>query len=249
MSRLAGKVAVITGGSSGIGRATARRFVAEGAHVFIVGRRQAELNATKAEIGHGVSSIQADVSDFADLDRLFAYIKAEKGALDIIVSGAGLVESQRLSAATPDHFDKIFSTNARGTYFLVAKALPILNHGGAVVLVASGEHIKGFEGHGAYSASKAAVRSFARTWANELKDRKIRVNTLSPGAIETPMFQGNFATPEEAQVARRMFSGLTPLGRLGTPEEMASAALFLASDDSSFITGFDLIADGGFTQL
>jgi NAD(P)-dependent dehydrogenase (short-subunit alcohol dehydrogenase family) len=183
------------------------------------------------------------------LDRAFSQIKTEKGSLDLVVAGAGVVEGEPLAAATSEHFDRVFDLNARGTYFTVAKAMPLLNDGGAIVLISSGEHMKGFEGHGAYSASKAAVRSFARTWANELKGRGIRVNTLSPGAVETPMFASNFQSQEEADGARQHFSGLTPIGRLGTPEEMAAAALFLASGDSSYITGFDLIADGGFTQI
>ena len=240
---------MVTGGSSGIRRATARRFVDEGAFVFIVGRRTAELDAARSEIGRNVSAIEADLADLAALDRAFAHIEAEKGSLDIVLAGAGVVEGEPLAAATPEHFDRIFNVNARGTYFTVAKALPLLNDGGAIVLVSSGEHMKGFEGHGAYSASKAAIRSFARTWANELKGRGIRVNTLSPGAVETPMFAGNFQSREDADDARRLFSSLTPIGRLGTPDEMAAAALFLACGESSYITGFDLVADGGFTQI
>jgi NAD(P)-dependent dehydrogenase (short-subunit alcohol dehydrogenase family) len=249
MSKLSGKIALITGGSSGIGRAAARRFVEEGAFVFVVGRRQSELEATKAEIGENVATIQADVANLEDLDRVVARIKDEKGSLDIIVASAGMVEHQSITAATPEHFDKTFNVNARGVYFTIAKALPIFNDGGAIVLVSSGMHVKGFSLYGAYSATKAALRSFARTWAAELKDRGIRVNTLSPGMIETPIVDGMFASREEADAARKMFAGITPLGRLGEPDEMASGILFLASNDSSYTTGFDLVADGGITQL
>ena len=249
MSKLAGKIAVITGGSSGIGRATARRFVEEGAYVFIVGRRQAELDATKAEIGRNVSTIRANITDLDDLDHVFAQVKAEKGALDILVASAGSVERQPISAATPEHFDQIFSGNARGAYFTVAKALPIFNDGGAIVLVSSGMHLKGFPDFGAYAGVKAALRSFVRSWAAELKDRGIRVNTISPGMIETPIVDLLFSDKEEAELARETFVGITPLGRLGEPEEIASGILFLSSSDSSYTTGFDLVADGGITQL
>lgn len=249
MSKLAGKIAVITGGSSGIGRATARLFVAEGAHVFIVGRRQAELDATQAELGDNVSTIRADITDLDDLDRLFAQVKAEKGVIDILVASAGSVERQPITAATPEHFDNTFYLNARGAYFTVAKALPIFNDGGAIVLVSSGMHLKGFPGFGAYAAVKAALRSFARSWAAELKDRRIRVNTISPGMIETPIVDILFSSKEEADVARQTFVGITPLGRLGESDEIASGILFLASSDSSYTTGFDLVADGGITQL
>jgi NAD(P)-dependent dehydrogenase (short-subunit alcohol dehydrogenase family) len=249
MSKLAGKTAVITGGSSGIGRATARRFVEEGAYVFIVGRRQAELDATSAEIGRNITAIQADVSKLEDLDRVFAQIGAEKGSLDIIVASAGLVEHQTIAAATPEHFDKTFNLNARGVYFTVAKALPIFNDGGSIVLVSSGMHQKGFPEYGAYAATKAALRSFARTWAAELKERGIRVNTLSPGMIDTPIVDGMFTTTEEANAARSAFAAITPLGRIGDPDEIANGVLFLASSESSYTTGFDLVADGGITQL
>ncbi|WP_395680398.1 SDR family NAD(P)-dependent oxidoreductase [Inquilinus sp.] len=249
MSKLTGKIAVITGGSSGIGRATARRFVEEGAHVFIVGRRQVELDATKAEIGHGVSTIQADVANLDDLDRVFTQIKAEKGSLDILVASAGLVEHQPITAATPEHYDRTFDLNARGAYFTVAKALPIFNAGGAIVLVSSGMHLKGFPQYGVYAATKAALRSFARTWAAELKDRRIRVNTLSPGMIDTPIVDGMFSSKEEADAARQAFAEMAPLGRIGEPDEIASGILFLASNESSYTTGFDLVADGGITQL
>lgn len=249
MSKLDGKVAVITGGSSGIGLATAKRFVEEGAYVFITGRRAAELEKAKAAIGRNVSTVQGDVASLEDLDRLYAQVKAEKGVVDIIVASAGFVEHQMLASATPEHFDKTFGINARGVYFTVAKALPLMTRGGSIVLVSSGLHLKGFPMHGTYSATKAALRSFARTWAAELAPRKIRVNNLSPGAIDTPIIDGQFKTKEEADGARDAFAGMTPLGRIGQADEMAKAALFLASDDSSYSTGIDLVADGGITQL
>jgi NAD(P)-dependent dehydrogenase (short-subunit alcohol dehydrogenase family) len=249
MSNLNGKVAVITGGSSGIGLATAMRFVDEGAYVFITGRRSSELDKAKAAIGRNVTAIQGDVADLADLDRLFAQVKAEKGVIDIVVASAGFVEHAPIDSATPEHFDKTFGINARGVFFTVQKALRLMTRGGSIVLVSSGLHIKGFPAHGTYSATKAAVRSFARTWAAELKGRGIRVNTLSPGAVDTPIIDGQFKTKAEADGARAMFAQMTPLGRVGKPEEMAAAAYFLASDESSYSTGIDLVADGGLTQL
>jgi NAD(P)-dependent dehydrogenase (short-subunit alcohol dehydrogenase family) len=249
MSKLNGKIAVITGGSSGIGLATAKRFVDEGAYLFITGRRQSELEKAKAAIGRDVSTVQGDVANLEDLNRLVGQVRAEKGVIDIVVTSAGFVESALIDVATPDHFDKIFGINARGVFFTVQKALPLMSRGGSIVLISSGEHLKGIPAHTAYSASKAAVRSFARTWATELKDRGIRVNTLSPGAVDTPIIEGQFKTPEEADVARAMFARMTPLGRIGRPEEIAAAALFLASDESSFSTGIDLVADGGVTQV
>jgi NAD(P)-dependent dehydrogenase (short-subunit alcohol dehydrogenase family) len=249
MSKLTGKIAVVTGGSSGIGLAAAKRFVEEGAYVFITGRRQSELDKAKAEIGKNVTAVQGDVANLEDLDRLYKTVKAEKGGVDIVVASAGFVERVLTQDATPAHFDKTFGINARGLYFTVQKAIPLLRKGGSVVLVSSGLHLKGLPEHGTYAATKAAVRSFARTWAMELKDRGIRVNTLSPGAIDTPIIDGQFKTKEEADGARSFFAGITPLGRVGRPEEMASAILFLASDDSSYSTGIDLVADGGITQL
>ncbi len=249
MSKLSGKVAVITGGSSGIGLATAQKFVEEGAYVFITGRRQTELDKAKALIGKNVTAVQGDVANLADLDRLYQTVAAEKGRLDIVVANAGFVEHQTIDSATPQHFDKTFNINARGAFFTVQKALPLIKNGGSIILVSSGLHMRGFPAHGTYSATKAALRSFARTWAAELKDRGIRVNNLSPGAVDTPIIDGQFATKEQADGARAMFASMTPLGRIGRPEEIAAAALFLASDDSSFSTGIDLVADGGITQV
>ena len=249
MAKLNGKIAVITGGSSGIGLAAAKKFAEEGANVFITERRQAELDKAKAEIGRTVTAVQGDVTNLDDLDRLYRVVKDEKGAIDIVVASAGFVERVLTEKATPAHFDKTFGINARGVYLTVQKALPLMRKGGAIVLVSSGLHLKGLPEHGTYAATKAAVRSFARTWAMELKDRGIRVNTLSPGAIDTPIIDGQFKTKEEADGARAFFSSNTPLGRIGRPEEMAPAILLLASDDSSYSTGIDLVTDGGITQV
>lgn len=249
MSKLSGKIAVVTGGSSGIGLATARRFVDEGAYVFITGRRIAELEKAKSAIGRNVSIVQGDVANLDDLDRLFSQVKAEKGTVDIVFASAGFIEHAPIDTASPEHFDKTFGINARGVFFTIQKALPLMTRGGSIVLVSSGLHLKGFPAHGTYSATKAAVRSFARTWAAELKDRGIRVNSLSPGAIDTPIIDSQFKTNDEADGARGTYAQLTPLGRIGRSEEMAAAALFLASDESSFSTGIDLVADGGLTQL
>jgi NAD(P)-dependent dehydrogenase (short-subunit alcohol dehydrogenase family) len=249
LSKLDGKIAVITGGSSGIGLATARRFVDEGAHVFLTGRRMAELEKARDAIGRNVSIVQGDVASLEDLDRVFAQVRAEKGILDIVVASAGVIEQVSIDTASPEHFDKTFGINTRGAFFTVQKALPLMTRGGSIVLVASGLHLKGFPAHSTYSASKAALRSFTRTFAAELKGRGIRVNSLSPGATDTTILEGQFASREEADGARKAYAQLTPLGRLGRAEEIATAALFLASDDSSYSTGIDLIADGGLTQL
>ncbi|GAB5096729.1 SDR family NAD(P)-dependent oxidoreductase [Caballeronia sp. HLA56] len=249
MGKLQGKIAVITGGSSGIGLATAKRFVAEGAYVFITGRRQTELDKAKAVIGSNVTAVQGDISSLEDLDRLYETVRRAKGGLDIVVASAGFVEVLPTESVTPEHFDKTFGINARGTFFTVQKALPLLRDNSSIVIVSSGMHIKGFPDFGVYAATKAAIRSFTRTWASEFKGRGIRVNTLSPGMIETPIVDGLFSSKEEADGARAMFKQITPLGRIGRADEMAAAALFLASDESSYSTGIDLIADGGITQL
>lgn len=249
MSKLTGKIALITGGSEGIGLATAKRFVKEGAYVFITGRRAAALEKAKTEIGSNVSAIQGDASNLADLDRLFARIKAEKGSLDIVVANAGIVESSTIDSATPEHFDKIMNVNARGPFFTVQKALPLLKDGGSIVLLSSIMATKGFAGIGVYSATKAVLRSFARTWANELKGRHIRVNSLSPGATQTPALDGQGSTPEEIAGVKAMFSSMTPLGRVAHADEVAAGALFLASAESSFSTGIDLVVDGGMVSI
>jgi NAD(P)-dependent dehydrogenase (short-subunit alcohol dehydrogenase family) len=249
MSKLTGKVAVITGGSSGIGLATAKRFVQEGAHVYITGRRQSELDKAVGEIGSKVTAVRGDVANLEDLDALFKKIAADNRKIDIIMASAGFVEWGYLPTATPEHFDKTFNVNARGTFFTVQKALPLINDGASIILVSSCVQHMGIPQYTVYAATKAAVRSFARTWAEELKGRRIRVNTLSPGATDTPIVDGQFKTKEEADGVKQHFSGLIALGRLGRAEEQASAAFFLASDESSYMTGADLPIDGGWGQI
>ena len=248
MSSLKNKIVVVTGGSSGIGLATAKRFVEEGAYVFIAGRRQAELDKAVADIGRNVTGVTTDISKLDDLDHLYEAV-AMKGKIDVIFAGAGLVEKMMTAAATPAHFEKTFSTNARGTYFTVQKALPHLNDGASIILVASAGKNKGLPGRSTYSATKAALRSFARTWTSELKDRRIRINVLSPGAVDTPMFDEQFPSKDGAAEARKQIMTMTPLARLARPEEIASAALFLASDQSSYVAGIDLLVDGGLTAV
>lgn len=248
--KLEGKVAVITGGSSGIGLATAKEFVAEGAHVFITGRRATELDKAANEIGRDVTPVQGDVAELDDLDRLYEVVGREKGRVDVIFANAavgGLAPEG--ASATPEHYDKVFGANTRGVFFTVQKAVDLLSDGASIVLTASNAHYLGVPGFGPYSASKAAVRSFARTWAAEFKDRGIRVNTLSPGLIDTPILHTSGRTPEEERAFEQEMVTRVPLGRIGRPEEIAKAVLFLASSDSSFITGIDLVADGGMTQL
>ncbi|MFT3765921.1 MAG: glucose 1-dehydrogenase [Minicystis sp.] len=249
MSKLNGKVAVVTGGSSGIGLAIARRFVEEGAHVFITGRRREELDRARAAIGKNVTAVQGDVTVEADLDALYAAVKSAHGRLDVLVANAGMNDMKPLAEATPDHFDRLFDVNVRATFFTVQKALPLLSDGASIVLVASAMHSKGLPGYSAYSATKAAVRSFARTWAAELKGRKIRVNSLSPGGVETPLLVGADTTKEDADKLLAMYGSWIPLGRVGQPDELASAALFLASSEGSYLTGSDIVVDGGFTQV
>jgi NAD(P)-dependent dehydrogenase (short-subunit alcohol dehydrogenase family) len=249
MSKLNGKVAVITGGSSGIGLATAKKFVEEGAYVFITGRRQSELDKAKALIGRNVTAVAGDASVMEDLDRLYRTVKETKGRVDVLFANAGFVELQTIDVVTPEHFDKTFNINVRGVLFAVQKALPLMSKGGSIILNASIVAVKGLPGHGVYAATKAAVRSFARTWTMELKDRGIRVNTLSPGATDTPIIDGQFSSRDQADNARANFAQATPMGRIGRPEELASAALFLASEDSSYITGIDLQVDGGLVQV
>jgi NAD(P)-dependent dehydrogenase (short-subunit alcohol dehydrogenase family) len=247
---LEGKVAVITGGNSGIGLATARRFVAEGAHVFITGRRQAELDEAVRQVGKRVTGVQGDVSNLADLDRLYEVVKREKGHVDALFANAGIAgESRPLGEITEDLFDALFDVNVRGLLFSVQKALPIFRDGGSIILNASTASIMGNHGRGVYAAGKAAVRSFARTWTSELKERRLKVNTLSPGPIDTPIF--NTLSPKEEEIARlkSLIVTLVPMGRFGTPDEVASAVLFLASDDSSFVTGVELFVDGGMAQV
>jgi NAD(P)-dependent dehydrogenase (short-subunit alcohol dehydrogenase family) len=249
MSRLAGKVAVITGGSSGIGLATAQRFVDEGAYVFIVGRRQSELDKAKALIGDGVSTLAGDVTVSADLDRLFATVLQEEGGLDILVVNSGRLQKEELGKITEQNFDATFDVNARASLFTVQKALPLMRTGGSVILVGSVAGYVGLRGNSAYSATKAALRSYVRTWTREFTDRGIRFNTLSPGPIDTPMMAGQADSAEEADAIRAAYAAAVPLSRMGRPDEIAAAALFLASDDSSFVAGAELSVDGGMAQV
>ncbi|MCF7549488.1 SDR family NAD(P)-dependent oxidoreductase [Pseudonocardia sp. WMMC193] len=248
--KLEGKVAVVTGGSSGIGLAIAKEFVEQGAYVFITGRRATELEKAAEEIGRNVTPVQGDVAKLADLDELYDVVRREQGRVDVVVANAavgGLAPEG--AAASPEHYDKVFTVNARGVFFTVQKAVDLLSDGAAIVLVASNAHSLGIPGFGPYSASKAAVRSFARTWAAEFSGRGIRVNTLSPGPIDTPIYDTSGLTREESDEFLNGIISQVPLRRMGRPEEMAAAALFLASSDSGFITGVDLVADGGMTQI
>jgi NAD(P)-dependent dehydrogenase (short-subunit alcohol dehydrogenase family) len=249
MGKLDGKIALITGGSSGIGLATAKQFVAEGAYVFITGRRDAELAAAVKEIGKNVTGIQGDVSKLADLDRLFAHIKKEKGRLDVLFANAGIAKYAPLGKITEELFDSIFDINVKGVVFTVQKAIPLLPDGASIILNASIVGSKGLSSNSVYSATKAALRSFARTWTTDLKDRRIRVNAVSPGSIETPGLSDLMASSETGQQRLKMLPTLVPLGRLGRPDEIAKAVVFLASDDSSYITGTELFVDGGFAQV
>ena len=249
MSKVNGKVAVITGGNSGIGLAIAQRFVEEAAHVFIFGRRETELQRAAETIGQSVTAVRGDVTSAEDLDRLFATVKTEKGSLDIIVTSAGILRQDTLSDPSIEAFDQVFDVNVRGTYRTVQKGVPLLRDGGSIVLVSSCLSNKALPGATAYGATKAAVRSLSRGWAAELKGRGIRVNTLSPGPIDTPLIDLTSASPEEAAEKRAAYPSLVPLNRVGQPAEIAAAALFLASSESSYSTGIDLVADGGMTQL
>lgn len=243
MGKLEGKTAVITAATSGMALATAKLFVEEGAHVFITGRRQDKLDEAVKAIGKNVTGVQGDSSNLADLDRLYATVKRERGSIDVLFASAGFGEFATLEQVTEEHFDKTFDLNVRGTLFTVQKALPLINRDGSIVLNGSIASIKGFPSFGVYSASKAAVRSFARTWLLELKDRRIRVNVLSPGTIDTPALD-----PLGAD-AKAQFASMVPRGEIGRPEEIATAALFLGSSDSSFVNGVELFVDGGTAQI
>src|SRR3979490_2200879 len=246
MGKLQGKVAVVTGGSTGIGFATAKRFVDEGAHVFITGRREAELARAVAELGSSVTGVQGDVANLDDLDRLFAQIKREKGKLDIVFANAGGAQFAPLGKITEEHYDALFDGNVKGLLFTVQKALPLLPDGASIILNASIVASKAIAPEwSVYSATKAAVRSFARTWTTDLKARRIRVNAVSPGLIDTPPWH----SIEGAEERMKTISSSVPLGRFGTPDEIAKAVVFLASDDSSYITGTELFVDGGFAQV
>jgi len=249
MGKLSGKVAVVTGANSGIGLATAKRFAQEGARVFMSGRRQKELDAAVAEVGENARGIQGDVSILADLDHLFAIVKDEAGTIDILFANAGGGEFAALGEITEEHFDKTFATNVKGTLFTVQKALPLLKDGASVILTGSTTEVTGGPSFSVYSASKAAIRNFARSWILDLAPRKIRVNVLVPGATSTPGWHGLATSEEASKEMIRFVQTTTPLGRLGDPAETASAALFLASDDSSFVTGSELFVDGGSAQV
>jgi NAD(P)-dependent dehydrogenase (short-subunit alcohol dehydrogenase family) len=245
MGKLTGKVAVITGGTSGMALATAHLFVEEGAYVFITGRDQARLDAAVHAIGRNVTGVQGDAANLDDLDRLFETVQREKGHLDVLFASAGVAgEARPLGQITPEQFDAIFDVNTRGTLFTVQKALPLFNDGGSIILNSSIASVKGWPTYGVYSASKAALRSFARTWLNELKERHLRVNVLSPGQIATPIQDQVF----DAET-KRQFEALIPRGKMGRPEEIATVALFLASDDSSYVNGIELAVDGGTSAI
>jgi NAD(P)-dependent dehydrogenase (short-subunit alcohol dehydrogenase family) len=247
--RLEGKIALVTGGSSGIGLATVRRFVKEGAHVFLTGRRQVELEAAvKAVDGH-LTAVRADASSLADLDRLYTQIKEEKGRLDIVFANAGTAGFAPLGGITEEHFDQTFDTNVKGTLFTAQKALPLMPDGASVIMTCSTASVTGMPAFSVYSASKAAIRSFARSWTTDLKDRRIRVNVISPGPVETPGVAGLAPDEEQRKGLYMMLASKVPLGRMGQPDEIAKVAVFRASDDASFVTGIELFADGGAAQV
>ena len=247
--KLSGKIALVTGGSSGIGLATAKRFASEGAYVFITGRRQAELDAAAKELGDNGTAVRSDVAKLADLDRLFETIKQQKGRLDVLFANAGGGGLSPLGQITEEHFDKTFNTNVRGLLFTVQKALPLMPPGSSIILNASTTSIKGTPAFSVYSATKAAVRSFARNWTLDLKERKIRVNAISPGVVPTPGYDLMGLTKEQVQGFVDSMVPTIPLGRVGVPDEIAKVVVFLASDDSSFVNGIELFVDGGMAQI
>lgn len=246
---LQNKIAVITGGSSGIGLATAKRFVSEGAFVFITGRNQADLDAAVTAIGSNVTAIQADSSNLADLDRVYEQVRAQKGRIDILVANAGNLEHAPIDQVTEGHFDRLYAVNVKGLVFTVQKALALMGDGTAIILMSSTVANKGLGGSGIYASTKAAIRSFARSWIVDLEARKIRVNVISPGPIETPGLTG--AAPDAASLEKMMtgMAAQVPLGRVGDPDEIARTAVFLASDGASFINGADIQVDGGWAQI
>jgi NAD(P)-dependent dehydrogenase (short-subunit alcohol dehydrogenase family) len=242
--KLAGKVAVVTGGSAGIGLGIAEHFAQEGARVFITGRHQSELDKAVTAIGGKSAAIQGDTSNLADLDRIYATVKAQAGHIDVLAANAGVYEFAALGEITEEHFDKTFNTNVRGLLFTVQKALPLLAEGASVILTGSIASIKGFPSFSVYNASKAAVRSFARSWIADLKGSGIRINVLSPGHVETPGLSNLMTAEQKAEAV-----ALVPLGRIGTPDDLGKAAVFLASDDSAYVTGIELFVDGGVAQI
>jgi NAD(P)-dependent dehydrogenase (short-subunit alcohol dehydrogenase family) len=249
MGRLDGKIALVTGGTSGIGLATAKEFVNEGAYVFVTGRREAELAAAVRAIGRNAAGVQGNTSNLDDLDRLFARIKREQGRLDVVFANAGVAKYAALGDITEELYDSTFDINVKGVLFTVQKALPLMPDGAAIVLCASIVAGKGLPANSVYSATKAAVRSFARTWTTDLKHRRIRVNAISPGSIDTPGLNELLASSEVGEQRRKVISNAVPLGRFGTPLEIAKAVVFLASDDASYVTGTELFVDGGFAQV
>ncbi len=249
MNKLKGKVAVISGGNSGIGLAIAQRFVKEGANVFIFARRQEALDQAVQLIGSSVTAIRADASKLEDLDHVADVVRDAKGKVDVVVSNAALVEQLPLPKITQDHYDRTFALNAKAPLFFVQKMLPMMGRGGSIILVSSAMHYMGLANHSTYAATKAALRSYSRTWAAEFKDNGIRANTLSPGVVDTPMLDSQASTPEQAAAIRKGYANYTPMLRLGHPEELAAAALFLASDESSFMTGSDMVVDGGVSNV
>jgi NAD(P)-dependent dehydrogenase (short-subunit alcohol dehydrogenase family) len=249
MGSLEGRTAIVTGGTTGIGLAAAGRLAAEGAYVFVTGRRKAELDAAVEKIGANAIGVQGDVSDLADLDRLYAAVRQQGRRIDVLFANAGGGSFASLEQVTEEHFDQTFGINVRGLLFTVQKALPLLNDGASVILAASSAAANGAETFGVYAASKAAVRSFARTWANELKGRAIRVNAVTPGTIDTPGITGLAPDEEQAEQLKGFLAGQIPMGRLGRPEEVADAIAFLASDQSGYITGAELCVDGGLNQI
>jgi NAD(P)-dependent dehydrogenase (short-subunit alcohol dehydrogenase family) len=246
--RLHNKVAVVTGGTTGIGLAVAQRFAVEGASVFITGRRQAELDAAVSSIGHAAVGVRADMSVLADIDKLYDAVQQKHGQIDIVMANAGGGDFAALGSITEEQYERTFGTNVKGTIFTVQKALPLLKDGGSVILTGSSTSIKGTAAFSVYSATKAAVRNLTRSWMLDLKDRGIRVNVISPGPIETPGLLGLAADAEQEKQLRAGLSASVPLGRLGRPEEVANMALFLASDEASFVNGTELFVDGGEVQ-
>ena len=247
MGKLDGKVAVVTGRNSGIGLAAAKRLVADGAYVFITGRRQRELDVAVEQVGRNVTGVQGDVSNIGDLDRLFSTVKQLKGSIDVLFANAGVAEAAPLGEITEEQYERVFGINVKGTLFTVQRALPLLSDGASVILTSSIVGSKGFAGRSVYSATKAALRSFARTWTTDLKARRIRVNVISPGAIDTPGLQG--LSQRDSEGLSELYRDRVPLGRVGRPEDIASAVSFLASDDSSYVAGTELFVDGGLAQV
>lgn len=249
MAILQDRIAVVTGASSGIGFAIAQRFVREGAHVYITGRREAELMVAAKALGTRAIPVVGDIARPTETDELFRRVQDDVGRVDVLVANSGVLEPKPLADIKPEDFDRTFDINCKGLFFSVQKAIPLMRQGGSIVLIGSASAIKGVPGYSAYSATKAAARSFARTWAKEFRDRGIRVNCISPGPIDTPLIDNRAPSKEAADQLRSNFASLIPLGRMGRPDEVAAAALFLASKESSFITGIDLPVDGGMAQV